>query len=54
MSFIQTGPAETTAYMILGFAEIFGFITLHLISLRLRRRSLERDLEILEEDKEQI
>lgn len=50
MIFFQTGTAETTGYMILGFAEIFGALALHLISLRLRRRSLERDLEILEED----
>ena len=50
MTFLQTGTAETTGYMILGFAEIFGVLALHLLSLRLRRRNLERDLEILKED----
>lgn len=50
MTFLQVGPAETTGYMILGFVIIFGVLALHLISLRLRRRGLERDLAILKED----
>lgn len=45
----MTGTAETTGYLILGFVEIFGVIALHLISLRLRRRNLERDLDALQE-----
>lgn len=50
MTIFQIGPAETTGYMILGFVIIFGVLALHLISLRLRRQSLERDLAILKED----
>lgn len=50
MNFLQNGTVETTGYMILGFIEIFGVLTLHLVSLRLRWRNLERDLEILKEN----
>jgi hypothetical protein len=51
MMFFQAGPAETTSYMILGFVVIFGTLLLHLISMRMRRRTLERDLEVLKEIK---
>lgn len=47
--FLQEGPPETTGYMILGYAVIFGVLLLHLASLALRRRNLEQDLELLEE-----
>jgi hypothetical protein len=49
MIFLQTGPAETTGYMILGFAVIFGVLAIHLVSLRLRRRNFEQDLEVLKD-----
>jgi len=36
-------------YMIAGFAVIFGFMLIYLVSLVVRNRSLQRDLEMLEE-----
>jgi len=42
-------PAETMGYMIAGFAVIFGFMLIYLVSLVVRNRSLQRDLEMLEE-----
>jgi hypothetical protein len=47
--FLQEGPAETTGYMIFGFAVIFGVMLLYLFSLRSRKRNLEGDLTILED-----
>jgi len=47
-------PAETTTYMIAGYAVIFSVMFLYLGSLALRRRNLEQDialLETLEEDR---
>jgi hypothetical protein len=45
----QQGPAETTAYMIAGYAVIFGVMLIYLASLAIRRRNLEQDLEVLQE-----
>ncbi len=45
----QQGPAQTTMYMIAGYAVIFGVMLIYLVSLALRRRNLTQDLEILEE-----
>lgn len=45
----QDAPANTTNYMIAGYAVIFGIMLLYLISLYLRQRNLYRDLEVLEE-----
>jgi len=47
----QEGPAETTGYMILGFAAIFGSLLAYLFSLSNRRKNLEKDREILEDGK---
>jgi hypothetical protein len=44
----QTGPAETTNYLILGYSVIFGVILIHLVSLRLRFRNARMDLEALD------
>lgn len=49
----QQGPAETAAYMVAGFTVIFGVMLLYVISLYLRRRSLERDLEVIHEIQDQ-
>lgn len=49
MLFLQEGPAETTGFMLLGFAVIFGVLFLHVASLVIRQRNLKRDLEVLEE-----
>jgi hypothetical protein len=47
--FFQEAPADTTTYMISGFVVIFGVMLLYLISLYIRKRNLENDLEVLEE-----
>ena len=46
---LQEGPANTTSYMIAGYAIIFGVMLIYLISLLVRQRNLNRDLEVLEE-----
>ncbi|MBK5108463.1 MAG: hypothetical protein JJE12_10030 [Anaerolineales bacterium] len=46
---LQEGPADTTSYMIAGYAVIFGVMLLYLISLMVRQRNLQKDLEVLEE-----
>jgi hypothetical protein len=46
--FLQEGPAETTAYMVAGYAVIFGVMLVYLISLFLRQRNLNQDLEVLQ------
>lgn len=46
---LAQGPIETTNYMIAGYAVIFGVMAIYLVSLVVRRRNLERDLEVLED-----
>jgi len=46
---LKEGPIETTNYMIAGYAVIFGVMAIYLVSMYLRRRNLQRDLEVLEE-----
>ena len=46
---LQDSPAETTGYMIAGYAVIFGLMLFYLISLVMRRRNLQQDLEVLED-----
>ena len=46
---LESGPIETTGYMILGYSVIFGILLLHLWSLRLRRINLMKDLALLKE-----
>jgi hypothetical protein len=48
-SLLQDVPADTTSYMIMGFVVIFGMMALYVISLIMRRRNLEQDLEVLQE-----
>jgi hypothetical protein len=48
-SILQQAPAETTRYMIAGYAVIFSIMLLYVISLVIRRRNLERDIETLME-----
>ncbi len=40
---------ETTDYMLFGFAVIFGVLLLHLLSIYLRNRNYQNDLEALEQ-----
>jgi len=47
MLFQETTP-DTTGYMIAGYAVAFTVMGLYLLSLYLRNRNLERDLETLE------
>lgn len=51
--FLQEGPADTTTYMIAGYAVIFGVMLIYLYSLRVRRQSLKQDMEVLQELEEQ-
>jgi CcmD family protein len=51
-SIMQQAPAETTRYMIAGYAVIFTIMLLYVLSLVIRRRNLERDLETLNEMEE--
>jgi hypothetical protein len=46
---LQTGPAETSGYMIAGYTVIFGVMAIYLASLVIRRRNLDRDLEAMED-----
>jgi hypothetical protein len=46
---LQEGPAETTNYMIAGYAVIFGTMAIYLISLVIRQRNLKQDLALLQE-----
>jgi CcmD family protein len=53
MEFLQNGPAETTAYMIAGYAIIFGMMFFYLVSLIVRQRNLEQDMALLQELEDQ-
>jgi len=53
MLLLQEGPANTTDFMIAGYAVIFGVMLIYLASLYLRRRNLKQDLEVLRELDEQ-
>jgi hypothetical protein len=52
MIFLQQGPAQTSNYMIAGYAVIFGVMAIYLVSLAIRRRNLQRDMDVLEEIEE--
>lgn len=43
------GPAQTTSYMIAGYAVIFGLTLAYIASLVLRYRNLRQEAVILEE-----
>jgi hypothetical protein len=49
---LQEGPAQTTNYMIMGYAVIFGLMFIYVLSLYIRQRNLNQDLELMEELKE--
>ena len=48
-SFIFQAPAETTRYMIAGYAVIFSVMFLYIISLYIRTRKFKQELEMLKE-----
>lgn len=45
----QTATPDTSGYMIAGFVISFVVMGLYVASLSLRRRNLQRDMEMLEE-----
>lgn len=47
--FFQEAPADTTTFMIAGYAVIFGVMLIYVLSLNIRKRNLERDMEVLQE-----
>lgn len=49
LQLFQEGPADTTNYMIAGYAIIFGVMLIYLFSLLVRQRNLQKDMEVLEE-----
>ena len=48
-SLFQQAPAQTTNYMIAGYVVIFSVMFLYIISLAIRTRKLEQELQILVE-----
>lgn len=46
--FLQEAPPDTSGYMILGYAIFFAIGIIYVISLAIRRRNLEKDLDTLE------
>jgi hypothetical protein len=46
--FFQEATPDTSGYMIAGYAVFFIISAIYLISLTIRNRSLQRDLETLE------
>ncbi len=49
MIFLQQAPPDTSAYMVGGYLVIFGAMLFYLVTLILRNRNLNQDLEILED-----
>jgi hypothetical protein len=49
ISILQDAPAETTQYMIAGYAVIFSIMLIYIISIFIRRRNLKHHVEMLEE-----
>ncbi len=46
---IQQAPAETTNYMLAGYAVIFSVMLIYVVSLALRQRNLKREMQTLQE-----
>lgn len=49
ISILQQAPAETTRFMIAGYAVIFSIMLAYVISIFIRRRNLKRELDMLKE-----
>ncbi len=45
----QSGPPDTTSYLILGYVIIGGIGLVYVASLLLRQRNLRRDLDLIEQ-----
>ena len=50
MMLFQSAPANTTSYMIAGYAVIFGVILLYILSMVIRQHNLMQELQILEQE----
>ena len=48
-AFLLDGTPDTTGYMLAGFAVIFGFMLVYVVSLAVRKRRLSREEEMLKE-----
>ncbi len=46
---LQEPTPDTSAFLIAGYAVIFGVMLIYLASLAVRRRNLKQDLEVLED-----
>lgn len=49
---LHEGPADTTSYLIMGYAVIFTVMALYVWSLSARNKSLKADLDILDQFEE--
>lgn len=47
--FIQEAPADTFGYMVFGYAVILVTMAFYIVSLRVRSKNLQKDLELLTE-----
>ena len=51
--FIQEAPADTFGYMFFGYAVILATMAFYIVSLRVRTKNLQKDLELLTEIEEE-
>ncbi len=51
--FIQEAPADTFGYMFFGYAVILITMAFYIVSLRVRTKNLQKDLELLTEIEEE-
>lgn len=51
--FIQEAPADTFGYMVFGYAVILVTMAFYIVSLRVRSKNLQKDLELLTEIEEE-
>ena len=49
LQYFQEGSADTTNFMIAGYVIIFGVMLIYLVSLLVRQRNLQKDMQVLEE-----
>ncbi|MEA3350597.1 MAG: hypothetical protein U9Q82_08260 [Chloroflexota bacterium] len=49
MTFLEQSTPDTFDYMIAGYGVLFGVMSIYLVSLFMRFRSLKRNIEMLEE-----
>jgi hypothetical protein len=53
MMLLQEGPADTFGYMLFGYAVILVTMAFYIVSLRVRSKNLQKDLELLTEFEEE-